>query len=88
MARIQPRRPRKLSIFLRLSYFLVRRTASRLTGRHLPEAPEPTRLLAHRPLLMMADGFFEGALSWSRSLDPRVKALVRARASALHGCLW
>lgn len=88
MARIQPRRPHRLSIFLRLSYFLVRWTARRLTGRRLPEAPEPTRLLAHRPLLMMADGFFEGALSWSRALDPRIKVLVRARSSALHGCRW
>ena len=88
MARIQPRRPPRLSIFLRLSYFLVRWTARRLTGRRLPEAPEPTRLLAHRPLLMMADGFFEGALSWSRALDPRLKVLVRARTSALHECLW
>ena len=88
MARIQPRRPRRLSIFLWLSYFPVRWTARRLTGRRLLEAPEPTRLLAHRPLLMMADGFFEGALSWSRALDPRIKVLVRAKASALHGCQW
>jgi hypothetical protein len=68
-------------------------TARRLTGRRLPEAPEPTRLLAHRPLLMMADGFFEGALSWSRSLDPHTKVLVRARGGPRGGggrrrCLW
>lgn len=88
MARIQPRRPRGISVFLRLSYFLARWRTGRLTKRRLPEAPEPARLLAHRPLLMMAYGSFEQGLLWSRALDPRVKELARHRAGALHGCPW
>ncbi len=88
MARIQARKPRGLSLFLRLTYSIARWTTSRLTKRPLPHAPEPVRILGHRPLLMSAYGAFETALMWSRALDPRIKELARARVGMIHGCPW
>jgi hypothetical protein len=54
----------------------------------MAEAPEPARILAHRPLLMASYGAFEMSLLRSRALDARVKELARMRAGMLHSCPW
>jgi alkylhydroperoxidase family enzyme len=88
MARIEGVRPRRFSLFLRPALAVARWTTGRLTKRRMAEAPEPTRILAHRPLLMASSGAFEMSLLRSRALDLRVKELARMRAGMLHGCPW
>lgn len=87
MARISGR-VRGLSPFRWISYFVARWVTGRVTGRPLDDAPEPVRILAHRPLLMSAYGSMEMSLMWSRALDPRLKELARARVGMIHGCPW
>jgi alkylhydroperoxidase family enzyme len=88
MARIDGARPRRLSLFLRPALRIARSTTARLTKRRMAEAPEPARILAHRPLLMASYGAFEMSLLRSRALDARVKELARMRAGMLHSCPW
>jgi hypothetical protein len=87
MARL-PGRPRALSPFRWISYFLAKRVTAHATAQRVADAPEPVRILAHRPLLMSAYGSMEMALIWSRALDPRLKELARHRVGAIHGCPW
>lgn len=87
MARISGK-PRALSLFRRVSYFLAKRLTGRITGQRVADAPEPVRVMAHRPLLMSAYGSMEMALMLSRALDPRLKELARYRVGTIHGCPW
>lgn len=87
MARIDGK-PKRLSVFRWISYWLGRRVTSRVTGRRLEAAPEPVRIMAHRSLVMSAYGSMELALMYSRALDPRIKELARARVGTIHGCPW
>ncbi len=81
-------KPRAFSPFRWVTYFVSRWLTERITARHLAEAPEPIRILAHRPLLLCAYGAMEMGLMWSRSVDPRLKELARAKAGTIHGCPW
>lgn len=81
-------KPRGLSPFRWVSYVFAKWVTSRLTRHPLGDAPEPVRVLGHRPLLMSAYGSMEMAMMWSRALDPRLKELARARVSTIHGCPW
>ncbi|HWC14214.1 MAG TPA: carboxymuconolactone decarboxylase family protein [Actinomycetota bacterium] len=81
-------KPAGLSPFRRVSYVFAKWLTRRLTRHDLADAPEPLRVLGHRPLLMSAYGAMEIAMMWSRALDPRLKELVRARVGTIHGCPW
>lgn len=87
MARIAGK-PRGLSPFRWISFLVAKRLTGHITGSRRDGAPEPVLILAHRPLLMSAYGSMEMALMWSRTLDPRVKELARARVGTIHGCPW
>ena len=56
--------------------------------RRGPLMPGPYRTAAaHKPTLL-GKLAMERWISWSRSVDDRLKTIAQLRASAIIGCLW
>jgi len=70
--------PRRTSWLARLAYGYTRR----MTGK----VPDPLRIVARRPRLMLATMVYEWAISKTPKLSPRLKVLACLRASTLIGC--
>ena len=75
-ARIEP--PRRASWLARLAYWYTRR----MTGK----VPDPLRIVARRPRLMLATIVYEWAISRTPKLGPRLEVLAGLRVSTLVGC--
>ena len=56
--------------------------------RRGPSVPAPLRAAApHKPTLM-GKLAMERWMSWSRSVDDRLKSIAQLRTSATIGCMW
>jgi hypothetical protein len=74
--RIDP--PPRYSWFARLAF----RSAKRATGK----VPDPLRIFARRPRLLLSTVVFEWAVARTPKLGQRLKVLAGLRVSTLIGC--
>jgi hypothetical protein len=50
--------------------------------------PEPLRVTAHHPRILLGWSAMEQGLAWSRRVDPVIKDLASMKAAMMVGCPW
>lgn len=70
--------PARYSWLARLAFWYARRA----TGK----VPEPLRIVARRPRLLLATVVYEWAVAATPKVQPRLMVLAGLRASSLVGC--
>jgi hypothetical protein len=84
MARIAGVESNQAGLMTRMLYRLVRRKMRALTGTD--RVPEPIRVTAHHPRLLMALGQMEMGQAAAKSVDPALKTLASLKVATLIGC--
>jgi AhpD family alkylhydroperoxidase len=80
MARLEPRRPRGIDLFRRLTF----RYGRRQYGTEM----EPSAILAHSKASLFGYGIVGMAHQRSTSVEQRYKSLAMLRTAQLTGCEW
>ena len=90
MARIEGVPRGQAGPVVRVVYRLMRRSATKMTGREAAHGSgiEPLEIWAHRPKMMSGMGKFQGAVRKGRGLDERLKLLVELKGAQMIGCEW
>lgn len=80
MARIEGLSGKRAGRLAKLLYVAAR--------RKLGQVPEPLRIAARSPALLVGLGAFETALGGAKQVEPRLKVLASLKVSTLVGCPW
>ncbi len=88
MARIQGVSKSKAGPMVRLVYRLGPRMMKKLTGREPQTGTgmEPIEVWAHQPKMMMGMGKFNQAVRNGKTVDERLKNLVKLKGAQMIGC--
>lgn len=84
MARMKGIDPGEAGWFIRLVYWIVKRSMKKLTGQS--RVPEPIRITAHHPRLLRAYGQMETGQAAANSVPASLKSLASIKAATLVGC--
>jgi len=76
--------PEEAGFLLRAFYRVVGRKVGQLTGRR--SVPEPVRVAAHHPRILLATGLMDLAQEGARALPASVKLLASIQAARRVGC--
>lgn len=82
--RMPGREAREVGFFTRLLYWYVKRKVAKVTGTAV--VPEPVKLLAHHPRLLLAYGQMELGIAVARRVPEGLKTLASIKAATLIGC--
>lgn len=86
MTRITAVQPRQARIGMRIAFFFVKRSMTKLTGKASDKVIQPLQMYAHVPVLFTGESKLERATAKLHGLDKRLHALAELKAATLTTC--